>query len=149
MFGMDAISNNRHPTSCQALGSATVCAIPFQQLEQVSASIPDIQHHVFRMMAREIVRNQRMMVLLSRKTSEQKVAYLLLRFALHLKRQNQSTSDFTLPISRRDMGNHLGMAVETVSRILSRFQRLQLLKMRGRNVSELHLSALQKYSESD
>lgn len=148
MFGLDAISNNRHPTSCLALGNSTVCAIPFARLEQVSAIAPNIQHHLFRMMAREIERNQQMMMIMSRKSSEQKIAYLLIRFALHLKRQNQSTQQFTLPMSRRDMGNHLGMAVETVSRILSRFQRLKLLKVQGRTLSELNLAALQQHFES-
>lgn len=147
LFGLDGINTHHYATSCVALGNASVCAIEFSQLENLSTHVPSLQHHIFRMMAREIERNQRTMAILSRKTAEQRVAHLLLRYALHLKRLRLSTQDFSLPMSRRDMANHLGLAVETVSRILSRFQHLDLCCIHGRRVLALKLSALQEQFE--
>ena len=99
-------------------------------------------------MAREIERSQRVMSVLNHKSAEQRVAFLLLRYALHLRRLQQSTRNFTVPMSRRDMANHLGLAVETVSRILSRFQRLGLLEIRGRQVHSMNLASLQEHFEN-
>ncbi|TNC87662.1 MAG: Crp/Fnr family transcriptional regulator [Alcanivorax sp.] len=147
VFGLDGINTHHYTTSCLALGNARVCAIEFAQLEKLSSSVPSLQHHVFRMMAREIERNQRTMAILNHKSAEQRVAYLLLRYALHRRRLQLPTLDFSLPMSRRDMANHLGLAMETVSRILSRFQRLALCRIHGRRIVSLNIAALQEHFE--
>lgn len=144
VFGLDGISTNRHATTAIAMGNTRVCAVEFARLETASTLIPSLQHHLFQLMAREVARNQSMMTLLSRKSADQKVAYLLLRYGQHLQRLGLDPHNSVLPMSRRDMGNHLGLAVETVSRIFTRFQRLQLCRIHGRRVEYLDLAALQQ-----
>ncbi|RLU02613.1 MAG: Crp/Fnr family transcriptional regulator [Ketobacter sp.] len=148
LFGLDGINTHHYATTSMSLGNATVCAVDFPKLEKIITFVPSLQHHVFRMMAREIERNQRVMSILNHKTAEQRVAFLLLRYALHLRRMQHTTQEFTIPMSRKDMANHLGLAVETVSRILSRFQRLGLLEIRGRQVSAMNLAGLQEHFEN-
>lgn len=148
LFGLDGINTHHYATSSMSLGNATVCAVDFSQLEKITTFVPSLQHHIFKMMAREIERSQRVMSVLNHKTAEQRMAFLLLRYALHLRRLQQPTREFSLPMSRKDMANHLGLAVETVSRILSRFQRLGLLEIKGRQVFSLDLARLQEHFEN-
>jgi len=144
LFGLDGISTSRYATSAVALGNTQVCALEFSRLESITTQIPDLQHHLFTLMAREIESNQRMMSLLSRKSAEQKVAYFLLRMGAHLQRSGQSGGTYTLPMTRRDIGNHLGLAVETVSRIFTKFQRLGLCVITGRRLQRLDMEGLQR-----
>ena len=147
LFGLDGINTHHYATSSLSLGNADVCAVDFPQLEKISTFVPSLQRHIFKLMAREIERNQRVMSVLNHKSADQRVAFLLMRYALHLHRLKQSTQQFAIPMSRKDMANHLGLAVETVSRILSRFQRLGLFQIQGRQVRHLNLAALQEYFE--
>ncbi len=147
LIGLDGINTHHYATSSLSLGNATVCAVDFSQLEKISTFVPSLQHHFFKLMAREIERNQRVMAILNHKSAVQRVAFLLLRYALHLRRLKHNTQQFSLPMSRKDMANHLGLAVETVSRILSRFQRLNLLTIQGRQVSSLDIAGLQEHFE--
>ncbi|MEE2733387.1 MAG: helix-turn-helix domain-containing protein [Pseudomonadota bacterium] len=148
LFGLDGINTHQYATTSVALGQASVCAVDFSRLERISTFVPALQHHIFRMMAREIERNQRMMAVLNHKSADQRVAFLLLRYALHLRRLNQPSQQFSIPMSRRDIANHLGLAVETVSRILSRLQRLALFRIEGRQVYGLDLARLQAHFEA-
>ncbi|HQV40547.1 MAG: fumarate/nitrate reduction transcriptional regulator Fnr [Moraxellaceae bacterium] len=138
IVGLDAINNRQHASSAVALETTAVCTIPFGDLEQLSMEIPGLQHHLFKLMSQEIQSDQQLMVLLSKRTAEERIASLLLSLSARHKRRRLSDANFRLPMSRSDIGNYLGLAVETVSRIFTRFQQMGVLGVVGKEITILN-----------
>lgn len=90
-----------------------------------------------------------MMQLLSRKTADQRLACFFLGLSDRFRRRGYSPFSFRLSMSRADIGNHLGLAVETVSRILGRFQQQDLVAVSGREVNILDLASLSNLADTD
>ena len=143
ILGLDGINTGRHTNSAIALDTTSICALPFATLEKVASQVPDVQRHVFRIMAQEIQVEQRRMLMLSRKNAEQRTAAFLLQLSRHFKQRQLAADSFKLPMSRMDMGNYLGMAVETLCRIITKFERQGLLQTDGRSISDMDLVGLQ------
>lgn len=134
IIGMDGINTNRHINSAKALESTAICEIPFGQMEKLSAEIPSLQHHFFKLMSKEIQADQQLQLLLSKKPADERIAALLLNFGARHKQRGLSSTQFRLSMSRNDIGNYLGLAVETVSRVFTRFQNDALIKADGKEV---------------
>jgi CRP/FNR family transcriptional regulator len=64
LMGLDGISSNVHGCDAIALEDSEVCELPFNRMESLGRDIPSLQHHFFRLMSREIVRDQNVMLLL-------------------------------------------------------------------------------------
>lgn len=149
VLGMDGISTARHMSSAKALESASVCEIPFNQLEVLSQQIPSLQHHFFSLMSNEIRADRELHMLLGKKNADDRLASLLLSLSARNHRRGLSEDAFRLPMSRYDIANYLGLAVETVSRIFTRFQQQQLLRVEGREVEILNRKVLCGQSPND
>jgi len=134
ILGMDGIGDNRHASSAKALETAAICEIPFDRLGELSAHIPNLQRHFLRLMSREIAEDRQLITLLSKSSAEQRIAALLLNISARHTRRKLSANAFRLPMSRTDIGNYLGLTVETVSRIFSRFQKAGLLAVDNKEI---------------
>ena len=143
MFGLDGISRGSYSCSAIALERSSVCEVPFERLEDLARELPHLQRHLFRLMSREISGAEELGMLLSKNTAEERIISLLLTLSSRHARRKLSPTEFRLPMPRGDIGNFLGLAVETVSRVLSRLQKVGLVKFTGRNVKILDLEALQ------
>lgn len=146
VVGMDGIHTDIHMSSAVALETTSVCEIPFNRLQDLAHEIPGLQNHFFKLMSREIQSDQQLMLLLSKKTAEARIASLLLSLSERYKRRRLSDHRFRLPMSRSDIGNYLGLAVETVSRIFTRFQNQQVLAVEGKEVCILDREQLCRIS---
>jgi CRP/FNR family transcriptional regulator, anaerobic regulatory protein len=142
IVGMDGISTAHHVTSAKTLETSSVCEIPFARLEELSSKIPSLQHHFFSLMSREIQADRELHMLLSKKSADDRIASLLISIANRQKLRGLSSQRIRLPMSRYDIANYLGLAVETVSRIFTRFQQQGLLAVEGREVEILDREAL-------
>ncbi|MEE4252312.1 MAG: fumarate/nitrate reduction transcriptional regulator Fnr [Alcanivoracaceae bacterium] len=142
IVGMDGISTAHHVTSAKTLETSSVCEIPFARLEELSSKIPSLQHHFFSLMSREIQADRELHMLLSKKSADDRIASLLISIANRQKQRGLSGQRIRLPMSRYDIANYLGLAVETVSRIFTRFQQQGLLAVEGREVEILDREAL-------
>jgi CRP/FNR family transcriptional regulator len=103
-----------------------------------------MQHHVHRMMSGEIVRESSLMMLLGTMTAEQRVAAFLLNLSKRFKALGYSQSEFNLRMTREEIGCYLGMKLETVSRMFSKFQRQRLVDTRGRQIRIVDLEGLSR-----
>lgn len=148
VIGMDGISSNAHASSAKALETATVCEIPFASLEKLSAVIPHLQRHFFQLMSREITEDQQLITLLSKSSADERVGTLLLSVSTRNARRSLSATRFRLSMSRVDIGNYLGLTVETVSRVFSRLQKLNVLRVENKEIEILDIDALRKLSEA-
>lgn len=142
IFGMDGLGKNKHMSSAVALETAAICEIPFERLSELSIHIPSLQRHFFQLMSQEIAQDQQLIAQLGKNTAEQRVAALLLSISARNARRKLSATHFRLPMSRTDIGNYLGLTVETVSRIFSRFQKIGLLKLDHRETELLQADEL-------
>jgi CRP/FNR family transcriptional regulator len=142
LIGLDAIQNNYHTCSAVALETTALCDIPFDQLESLSSSIPSLQHQIYRLLSREIGQETEMLTLLGKKSAEERLATFLLSFSDRFKKRGFSASDFFLSMSRHEIGNYLGLAVETVSRLFTRFQDEGLLHVERKHVQLLDIPKL-------
>ncbi|MEP5766591.1 MAG: fumarate/nitrate reduction transcriptional regulator Fnr [Halieaceae bacterium] len=143
ILGMDGINKNSHACSARALETSAVCEIPFGSLEELSVTLPGLQRHFFQLMSREITEDQQLITLLSKNTAEERIAALMLSISSRNARRKLSSSNFRLPMSRIDIGNYLGLTVETVSRVFSRLQKLEILEVSNKEISILDVGGLQ------
>lgn len=134
LLGMDAISAGRHHCDAVALEDSEVCEIPFGQLEYLLGAMPALLRHFHRLMSQEITREQSVMLLLGNMRAEQRFASFLLNLAARYGVRGYSTTHFLLRMSREDIGNYLGLTIESISRLLSKFRKWGLLSVNNREV---------------
>lgn len=144
IFGMDGIAHTHHISSALALETSAVCEIPFNRLEDLSIALPSLQRHFFQLMSREIINDQRLVALIGKNSADERLATLLMSISTRNAKRNLSELRFRLPMSRADIGNYLGLTVETVSRVFSRFQKQRLLKVDKKEIEILDLGGLQE-----
>jgi CRP/FNR family transcriptional regulator, anaerobic regulatory protein len=134
VLGFDGIGTHAHGCNMVALETSTVCEIPFERLEELALQIPTLQHHMFQLMGKQIENDHQMMLTLSKKNAEGRIATLLLSLSKRFSRRNLSAKAMRLPMSRMDMGNFLGLTIETVSRTLSRLHKEAVISVDGREI---------------
>lgn len=142
VVGMDGIAANRYTNSVIALETSSICEIPFQRMEELSLQIPGLQRNVFQMLSREITQDQQIIGLLSKGNAETRIAALLLSISSRHSRRNLSATEFNLPMSRTDIGNFLGLTIETVSRVFTRLQQQGLLQVDKKAIVIKDMAAL-------
>ncbi len=142
ILGMDGISKNEHASSAKALETAAICEIPFSSLEKLSATMPSLQRHFFQLMSKEITEDQLLITLLSKNSADERVAALMLSISSRNARRKLSATQFRLPMSRVDIGNYLGLTVETVSRVFSRMQKMEILKVDNKEIEILDIEGV-------
>jgi len=123
LLGLDGICTQQHSCYAVALENSSVCAIPFHLLETLCQRNKTLQHHLYCVMSNKIVRDASLLLLLGTMSAEQRVAAFLLDISQRYKTQGYSGTEFTLRMSREEIGSYLGLKFETVSRVLSCFQK--------------------------
>ena len=139
LAGMDA---ELYPMSAIALETTSICEIPFEHLDELSVQLPQLRRQVMRLMSREIRDDQQMMLLLSKKTADERIATFLINLSARFRARGFSANQFRLSMSRNEIGNYLGLAVETVSRVFTRFQQNELIEAEGKEVRILDAGGL-------
>lgn len=134
LVGLGALDSDHYPVSAVALETTSVCEIPFERLEELASQLPQLRRQLLRVMSREIREDQQMMLLLSRKNADERIATFLVNLSARFRARGYSPNQFRLSMSRNEMGNFLGLAVETVSRVFTRFQQLGLIAAEGKEV---------------
>jgi len=134
LFGLDAINAGRHPCSAVALEATSVCEVPFDRLEELGESVPSLPRQMLRVMSKTILHDQTLLAYLSKKTAEERLAGFLFSLSRRFSQRGFSAREFNLSMSRVDIGNYLGLAEETVSRLFTRFQEQGLLNVVRKHV---------------
>jgi CRP/FNR family transcriptional regulator len=144
VMGMDAIGPQRHSSGAVALEDSEVCEIPFARFEQLLSELPHLQRHFCRVMGHEITREQSAMLFLGGMRAEQKFAVFLLNLSNRYAARGYSPLRFQLRMSREEIGNYLGLTIESVSRLLLRLKQKGLLRIDKREVELLDHAALEE-----
>ena len=144
IIGLDAISTDFHTCEAVAMESSVICEIPFNKLETLSREIPTLQRHLHKLMSREIVRDQGIMLLLGSMRAEERLAAFLLNLSQRNAAHGMSPTQLTLRMSRLEIGSYLGLKLETVSRAFSHFQEDGLIRVKARAIEILALPRLRE-----
>lgn len=137
LLGMDAISGDRHHCDAVALEDSEVCEIPFERLEELFGEVPTLLRHFHRIMSQEITREQNVMLLLGNMRAEQRFAVFLVNLSARYAARGYSATSFQLRMSREDIGNYLGLTIESISRLLSRFKKQSWISVDKRELTLL------------
>ena len=144
LLGLDGISSDRHACDAVALEDATVCVIPFHDLEGLSLQISELQRVFHKIMSREIVRDHGVMLLLGSMRAEERVAAFLLNLTQRLHDRGFSRNELVLRMTREEIGSYLGLKLETVSRTFSKFQDDGVLEVKQRLIRIVDQTALRQ-----
>lgn len=144
IMGLDGIVNDHHTCNAIALEDAEVCVMPFANVEELSREFPVLQRHVHKIMSREIVRENGVMMLLGNMRAEERLATFLLNLVQRLHARGFSQSELVLRMTRDEIGSYLGLKLETVSRTFSKFSEDGIIEVKHRYVRILQPDALKK-----
>lgn len=143
IIGLDAISTDIHTCEAIAMENSGVCELPFHKLEALSRDIPSLQRHLHKIMSREIVRDQGIMLLLGSMRAEERLAAFLLTLSQRYAARGLSPTIFQLRMSRQEIGSYLGLKLETVSRAFSHFQEYGVISVKVRAIEIVNMTDLQ------
>lgn len=144
VVGFDALKQNEYQSYTQALETSMVCEIPYDTVDQMSAQLPSLRRQMMNIMSSEIKQDHDLMMLLNKRTAEERIAHFLLNLSERFAARGFSPSEFNLTMTRNEIGNYLGLTVETVSRLLSRFQKEQLIAVNGKLIEITDMSSLRQ-----
>jgi CRP/FNR family transcriptional regulator len=136
--------NDQHSCDAVALEDAEVCVMPFDRIEEISREVTALQHHVHKIMSREIVREHGVMLLLGSMRAEERLAAFLLNLVQRLHSRGFSQTELVLRMTREEIGSYLGLKLETVSRTFSKFVDDGIVEVKQRHVKILEPEALQR-----
>ncbi|PUE57613.1 transcriptional regulator [Limnohabitans sp. Rim8] len=142
IIGLDGIVSDHHTCDAVALEDAEVCVMPFDRIEELSREITSLQRHVHKIMSREIVRENGVMLLLGSMRAEERLAAFLLNLVQRLHARGFSQSELVLRMTREEIGSYLGLKLETVSRTFSKFVEDGIVEVKQRHVRILNPDAL-------
>jgi CRP/FNR family transcriptional regulator, anaerobic regulatory protein len=138
ILGLDGIGSGRHAAGVTALEDSEVCIIPRSRVEERA-----LCDELCKAMSRELVRAQAMMILLGTMRAEERLAAFLIDLTQRLLARGFSQDEFHLRMTRAEIGSYLGISLETVSRLLSRFQADGLISVDQKHI-RIHQHALLK-----
>jgi CRP/FNR family transcriptional regulator, anaerobic regulatory protein len=144
IIGLDGISTERHGCQAMALEDSDVCVLPFERIEEMARAVPPLQQNLHRLLSKEISRDQGVMLLLGTMRAGQRLAAFLISLAERYKQRGYSSTEYVLRMTREEIGSYLGLKLETVSRLFSRFQNEGLIRVQGREVKLLDPVALKQ-----
>ena len=142
IIGLDGIVNDIHTCNAVALEDAEVCVMPFERIEELSREVNALQRHVHKIMSREIVRENGVMLLLGSMRAEERLAAFLLNLMQRLHARGFSQSELVLRMTREEIGSYMGLKLETVSRTFSKFVEDGIIEVKQRHIRVLNGDAL-------
>jgi CRP/FNR family transcriptional regulator len=148
IIGTGGIGTGSHGCQAVALEDTEIWVLQFERLEALGREDSCFQHNLYRLLSREIARERTVMLLLGTTRAEQRLATFLLDLSQRYGARGYSSCEFVLRMTREEIGSFLGLKLETISRLFSRFQREGLLQVEGRVVKLLDRSSLKRLVES-
>jgi len=134
LLGMDGVGSGCYNGTATALEDSEVCVMPFSLIEDMASRIRALQRNLHSVLAREIVRDHGVMMLLGSMCAEERLAAFLLNLSQRFTARGYSPSEFVLRMTREEIGSFLGLKLETVSRVFSKFQNAGLVAVQQKHI---------------
>ena len=144
IVGLDGMMEGIHSSTAIAMEDSEVCVVKLDDIDEISRYVPTLQHQVRRLMSKEISRSHQVLLALGSMRSEQRLAAFLINLSQRLTALGYSSTEFIMRMSREETGNYLGLTLETVSRLFSRFARDGVIRVNQREIKILDMDALRE-----
>ena len=144
LLGLDGIARGVCTGTATALEDSQVCSLSFATLRDLALRRAQWQESLCRVMAEEVVREHRHILVLGSYRTDARLAAFLLEVSDRLYQRGYSRSEFHLRLSRAEIGSYLGLTLETISRTLSAFQKNGWIHVRHRHVRILSREKLER-----
>ena len=144
ILGLDAISSGKHQCDAKALEDSEVCEIQYSELEALFVQIPALLRQFHRLMSQEITRDQSVMLLLGNMASEQRFSAFLVNLSSRYAARGYASTSLQLRMGREEIGNYLGLTIESISRLIAKFKKAGLLEVSNREVRILDMPRLRE-----
>jgi len=141
IIGLDAIHSAKHVANVVALDTSAICGLTFDTVTAMARHMPELQAELFRVMSHRISELETIAGDLS---ADERIAMFLISLSDRFSRRGYSDKEFILAMSRRDIASYLRLATETVSRVLARFQKADIVKVDRKQVKILNMDALKE-----
>jgi len=132
IIGLEGIGNDVNACQAVALEDTEVCVLPFERVEALAHDDAGFQRRLYRLLSAAIVRERTATMMLGTMRAEQRLATFLLDLSNRYQLRGYSSTEFVLRMTREEIGSHLGLKLETVSRLFSRFDEEGLIEVQGR-----------------
>jgi len=142
LFGVDGIHSRRYASETVALSNCDLILLPFKKFTALGRSHVELEHSIYSVMSRELVREQAMVSMLGALSAEARVARFLVSLAERFGEMGYSNKLFNLRMTRHEIGSYLGLTLETVSRTLSAFNEIGLITVDQRSIGIKDAEAL-------
>ncbi len=149
LLGLDGLDNQIHSCSGVALDTSTICELPIDDLNVLCVKIPGLQQQLLSLISNEITKDHTMLLLLARRNAEQKLATFFINLSNRFKARGYSADEFDLTMSRYDIGNYLGLADETISRLISNFRDRKFIDADRKKIKIINHDSLCNIAEGD
>ncbi|MFC1602384.1 helix-turn-helix domain-containing protein [Pseudomonadota bacterium] len=143
LVGLDAIKDGQYSYSAKALEAGSICELYFNDLALLGDGVVDAQKSLLRAMGGQINQAQRQSLLAARQAADERIAAFLLNISERFNKRDLCSTSLRLAMSRQHIASYLGVAVETISRGLKRFQTMGLLKVSGKQIELLDKAGLE------
>lgn len=144
LIGFDGFATDIHVCSAEALETTNVCELSLDNLESLCKEVPGLQKQMRRIVGLEVNNDHELLLLLGKMTAEEKLATFLISLSNRMKQRNWKETDFNLNMTRQDVANYLGLAVETVSRLFALFNEKGFITSDKRNIVIHDMDALKQ-----
>jgi len=119
---------SKYAYSCEAVTAAELCKFPRLEFERMLERFPAFERQVLSTASNELASAQDQMLLLGRKTAQERLATFLLMMQKRAAAPSDS-DEIILPMSRQDIGDYLGLTIETVSRTVTRLRKSGVIEL--------------------
>ena len=143
VVGVAGIEPHAYIFDMQALEPSEVCVLPLERLEELSAKVPALRRNIVRIFGRYRNRDARTQFLRRKSGADARVAGFVLEFSRRLDARGLDTQDFRLPMSRADIGNHLGLSEDAVGKAFARLRARRIAEIDRRIVKITDPAALE------
>lgn len=142
IFGINGILTGRYSQFVEALGTASVCKIPLTMFNATNSTTGYPAVSLLRIIGQVLARDHKLIYMLGRMTAQRKFAYFLVDLVDRLRIFGIEQGEFTLSMSRADIANYLGLAIETISRLFTQLHARDLVDVNRRHLRIRNMETL-------
>ncbi len=142
VFGLDDLAHQHHSSSILFLENASVCMIAKHSFENLLKKFPPLQQETISRLNREITHSHEMLLSANHSSAEQRIASFILELSERMDLIGLSKASYKLSMSRLDIANYLGLATDTISRVLKTVERKGLIRVKNKNLEIIDFQEL-------
>jgi CRP/FNR family transcriptional regulator len=147
LVGIEGLADQRYPYTARALQDSSVCELRLEALSDSGREHDELQQGIINMLSAEVAFNHQLITALIHQSADQRLAGFLLNLTKRLHTRGMRQAEFQIGMSRSDIGSYLGLASETVSRVLTRFQKGGLIQLRHKRLQIIDHEGLSDIAE--